>query len=191
MTFPHRPFCVFHYFHCRERVEGIPGYSEPFESNPARRNGILLPHVRLPSGATVFLISRSGMLIYDIFGGQSILLCSPRARLAINSALARNVSFLSPRRQRYLRTIDMDFPRTHTMFLPMMACRLMLSLRKAASEPSALWTLSHVSRGDRRISIGVNTESGLPVYGASLPKPNGEYVELGSMPQALRKSDLS
>ena len=69
VTFPHRPFCVFHYFHCRERVEGIPGYSEPFESNPARRNGILLPHVRLPSGALVLLISRSGMLVYDISGG--------------------------------------------------------------------------------------------------------------------------
>ena len=47
----------------RTRGEGISGYPKPPESNPARRDGIFLPHVRLPDSAPAFFVSRSGELI--------------------------------------------------------------------------------------------------------------------------------
>lgn len=81
---------------------------------------------------------------------------------------------------------------THAIFLPMMACRLMLSLRKAASETTELWSLSNTSQGGRRRSTGGNIEFvGFDTScetSDSRPSPSEADVELGSLPRLPQDS---
>ena len=76
-----------------------------------------------------------------------------------------------------------------------MASRLMLSLKKAATEPTELWSLS--TMGDLRrgkfpeqgsiqfTSYGFNASHGVS---ETLPPPNHEGVELDSMPRLPREA---
>ena len=79
------------------------------------------------------------------------------------------------------------------MFLPAMTSRLMLSLKKAATEPTGMWSLS--TMGDFRrgrfpgqetiqfASYGFNASYEIQ---ETLPPPNGEDIELDFMPQSPR-----
>ena len=75
------------------------------------------------------------------------------------------------------------------MLLPMMASRLMLSVRKAAAENTGVWSLSNMSQFSR----GIPTEGGLEfasyrsgvsrkISGNGLPLRGGGDVELGTLP---------
>ena len=77
------------------------------------------------------------------------------------------------------------------MFLPIMACRLMLSLKKAASEPRGMWTLTNKPGNEG----GILTNESLRFVAArplgasgeifdTLSPPNGEDVELGEVSQS-------
>jgi hypothetical protein len=63
------------------------------------------------------------------------------------------------------------------MFLPVMTSRLMLSLKKAASEPTGLWSLS--TMGERGTisfaSPGIDASQGTS---GGLCSPDGEDIEL-------------
>ena len=73
------------------------------------------------------------------------------------------------------------FPRTHSTFLPVMTCRLMLSLKKAASEPTATWSLSNATVES---PPGETIEFAAPTYdvareiSGALSHPDGENIEL-------------
>ena len=75
------------------------------------------------------------------------------------------------------------------MFLPMMACRLMLSLKKAATEPRGLWSLSN----DRERAANETIEFVPPTFEMScensdtLAQPSEEDIELGVVPDSPRK----
>lgn len=65
------------------------------------------------------------------------------------------------------------------MFLPIMTCRLMLSLKKAACEPTGLWVLSSSAREQ---AAGESLEFVSPTVGMSpdaLAQLSGGEVELG------------
>jgi hypothetical protein len=145
-------------------VAKISGYSDPAANDPARRDDILLAHVCLSIGSPVLLVPRSGAsaaLTWDV-SGLRFVWGSNRDRFAF-------------------------FSRTHSIFLPMMACRLMLSLKKAASEPTGLWSLSNPSsRGQSSGTI----QFVAPVFDTSdtIVQPAGDDIELGDVPGSPRKS---
>jgi hypothetical protein len=77
--------------------------------------------------------------------------------------------------------IDTNFGlRAHSMFLPVMTSRIMLSLKKIATERMRLWSLS--TMGERGtinfapLGIGVSQETS-----EGLPPPDGEDIELDSV----------
>lgn len=78
--------------------------------------------------------------------------------------------------------------RANIVFVPVMASRLMLSLKKAAVEPTRPWSIETMSDSGRATHINFASR----VLGAShetletLPFPNEEGVELDSMPRAPR-----
>ncbi|KAF9783341.1 hypothetical protein BJ322DRAFT_1070387 [Thelephora terrestris] len=67
----------------------------------------------------------------------------------------------------------------------MMACRLMLSLRRSATESTGLWSLSCPSRA---ISTDMDLEfrSSPAIDALSLPRTDGEAVELAESVPELR-----
>ena len=76
------------------------------------------------------------------------------------------------------------------MLLPTMASRLMLSLKKAASEPPELWSISTMGDFGRGGSIGDGTlQFGSRTFDASheisgiVPPPDEEGIELDSVPR--------
>lgn len=85
--------------------------------------------------------------------------------------------------------IDIDLGlRSHSMFLPIMTSRLMLSLKKVATEPTGMWSLSTMARERGTIhfasyGFGVSHE-----ISETLPPPNEEGVELDSVSHLPRDS---
>ena len=73
------------------------------------------------------------------------------------------------------------------MFLPMMACRLMLSLKRAASEPTDVWTLSNSGRV-RPMDMNGTIQFVAPTLDISgtLAELNGEDLELGPISRPPR-----
>jgi hypothetical protein len=81
------------------------------------------------------------------------------------------------------------------MFLPMMACRLMLSLKKAASEPKGLWTLTNRPENEGGIFTNATLQfvAGRPLdvsgeISDTLSPRGGEDVELEEVSQSPRSS---
>ena len=79
------------------------------------------------------------------------------------------------------------------MLLPIMTSRLMLSLKKAATEPTGMWSLSTMGdfgRGmfsDQETIQFVSHEFNVShEISETLPPPNGEDIELDSVPQMPR-----
>ncbi|KAF9783339.1 hypothetical protein BJ322DRAFT_1022033 [Thelephora terrestris] len=78
---------------------------------------------------------------------------------------------------------------THTIFLPMMACRLMLSLKKAASEPRGMWTLTNEGTENGR---GIFTDRSIRFGDApgeisdTTTSPSGGDVELWAVTRSPR-----
>jgi len=113
---------------------------------------------------------------------------------ARNSALTRGVSSLSPRRRSDLHVTYIDIElrcRANTILIPVMASRLMLSLKKATAQPKILQSLDTMtsigrgrSAGDEttnfapRVLIGLHETSRAPVA------PSGGDMELGAMPRS-------
>jgi len=82
-------------------------------------------------------------------------------------------------------------PRVNTVFVPMMASRLMLSLKKAAIEPNVPWSLKTMSDSGRRTTLetihfaswaldGSHEISGIPTL------PSGRDIELESISRLPR-----
>lgn len=73
------------------------------------------------------------------------------------------------------------------MFLPVMTSRLMLSLKKAATEPTGLWSLE--TMGDHRrgsIQFASHVFDVSHETSESFPPPDEEGIELDFMPQIPR-----
>ncbi|KAF9643583.1 hypothetical protein BDM02DRAFT_3123236 [Thelephora ganbajun] len=81
----------------------------------------------------------------------------------------------------------------HAMFLPIMASRLMLSLKKAATEPNELWSFSTMANFDTERSPEdgtirfVSRTFDVPFeISDTTTSPNGEDIELESIPRLPR-----
>lgn len=189
-----RHFRILDDFHRGQRTETEKSVkcSNPPKNNSARRGGVLLPHVYLSIGTLFLLVLRSGEFPPDISWviHRVLLITSAgvsRYRFNSSRGCKSPPSISIP-----LQMADMNVHlRTHVMFLPMMASRLMLSLRKAASEPTGLWSLSKTTRGGWRSTggdvefIGHHTPC---ETSDSRPSPSEADVELGSLPRLARKS---
>ena len=99
--------------------------------------------------------------------------------LAWNSALTGGVSSFALRRRSDLRVtyIDINFRRANSVLVPVMASRLMLSLKKAAAQPKIPWSLKTMTI----ISQGRITEGGII---NSPPRVPGEWHEISRVPAA-------
>ena len=71
--------------------------------------------------------------------------------------------------------------RVNTVFVPVMASRLMLSLKKAAIEPAGQWSLETMSNCGRAGTQTIHFAS--RAFDMSHEISNGEDVELESIPR--------
>jgi len=74
------------------------------------------------------------------------------------------------------------------MFLPIMTSRLMLSLKKVATEPMGMWSLSTMGPGRGTIHFASDVFDGSQGISETLPPQNEEDVELDSVPRLSRDS---
>ena len=86
-------------------------------------------------------------------------------------------------------------PRANGIIIPIMVSRLMLSLKKAAAEPTGLWSIATMESTNR----GMRPEDGTLHFASKAPGgphqiseitslPDGGAIELGSMSKASRGS---
>ena len=85
----------------------------------------------------------------------------------------------------------------NTIFVPVMASRLMLSLKKATVQPSKPWSLDTMTT----VSQGTSTDDGRTGYSAQRVRggldetsptpavPNEEDIELGAVPRLPRNRE--
>ena len=114
--------------------------------------------------------------------------------LARNSALTGDVSLFSPRRRSDLHVTYIDINlrcRANTILVPVMASRLMLSLKKATVQPKILWSLDTMtsmgrgrSAGGRTIIFAPRVPRGLHEASRAPVAPNEGDMELGAMPRS-------
>jgi hypothetical protein len=66
--------------------------------------------------------------------------------------------------------------RAHSLFLPVMTSRLMLSLKKVASKRTGLWPLSNM--GERGTTSSAPLRIGVSQETSGVPPPDREDIEL-------------
>jgi len=112
---------------------------------------------------------------------------------ARNSAHTGDVSSPSPRRRSDLHETCIDINlwcRANTVLIPVMASRLMLSLKKATVQPKILWSLDTMTSTGRGRSAGDGPITFAPTIFRRLHEtsrapvaPNEGDMELGAMSQ--------
>jgi hypothetical protein len=118
-----------------------------------------------------------------------LILCVLSGR---SSALPGDVSSLSPRCRSDFRMNQLMARRVNTMFLPIMASRLMLSLKKATAQPTRPWSLKTMTSTSQGRSTGnetINSVPRVPRGSHEIPRSpaaqNGGDIELGAVPPNL------
>lgn len=79
------------------------------------------------------------------------------------------------------------FRRVNLVFVPVMASRLMLSLKKAAVEPAGQWSLQTMTDHGRRATMHAETvRFASRAFGVSQEISNGGDIELEPLPRSSR-----